>query len=169
MGLPTVPVCFQWLLRILGVGRLNPTAAAKFSHVGWRTIAIGWVTIGLGWVLQGMSLWATLRAMDAAPGGPFNELALNTSAVTLGVVAGFISQIPGGLVVREWIAGELMEPVYGPSVALVSTIIYRLVMLVSEVAIALLLYVAGWQRLRKAKTGNDSPGPASTWNDARAA
>jgi uncharacterized membrane protein YbhN (UPF0104 family) len=146
MGVPTLPVCFQALLRMLGVGRLNPTAAAKFSHIGWRTIAVGWLAIAGGWFLQGMSLWATLRAMGVATGGVFVDLSLHTSAVALGIVAGFVSQIPGGLVVREWVSGELLEPVYGPSVALVSTIIFRLVLLVSELVISIILYLAGWRR-----------------------
>jgi uncharacterized membrane protein YbhN (UPF0104 family) len=149
LGLPTVPVLFQWLMRILGVGRLNPTAAGKFSHIGWRTMAIGWLCIACGWFLQGLSLWATLRAMGVAEGGPLDHLSLHTTAVSLGVVAGFVSQIPGGLVVREWISGELIEPVYGPSVALVSTIILRLVLLVSELVISTILYVAVWRRRRE--------------------
>jgi glycosyltransferase 2 family protein len=146
MGLPTVPVYFRWLLRMLGVGKLNPTVGAKFSHIGWRTMALGWATIAIGWVLQGMALWATLRAMGAVHEGPFYELSLHTAAVALGVVAGFISQIPGGLVMREWISSELLEPQYGPSVALISTIIFRLVLLVSELAISIILYAAGWRR-----------------------
>ncbi len=149
MGVPTVPSCFQWLLRTLGVTRLNPTVVAKFTHMGWRTMAISWALIAVGWLFQGASLWATLRAMDATRGGPFDDLSLHTSAVALGVVAGFVSQIPGGLVVREWVAGELLEPVYGPSVALVSTIIYRLMLLVSELSISIILYLAGWRKLRK--------------------
>lgn len=149
MGLPTVPVFFQALMRMLGVGKLNPTAASRFSHLGWRMIASGWAAVSFGWVLQGMGLWATLRALGAIEGGPTSDLPLHTTAVALGVVAGFVSQIPGGLVVREWVSGELLEPVYGPSVALVSTIIFRLVLLVSELAISIILYLAGWRRRRE--------------------
>ncbi len=149
MGVPTVPACFQWLLGVLRVGKLNPEAASKFSHIGWRTMTVGWIMIALGWMVQGMSLWAVLRAMGAATGGVLYDLSLHTTAVALGIVAGFVSQIPGGLVVREWVAGELLEPVYGPSVALVATIIFRLVLLVSELAISIILYLAGWSRLRK--------------------
>ena len=150
MGVPTVPVCFRWLLHTLGVTRLNPTAGAKFRQITPRTLALGWLMLSVGWCLQGMSLWAVLRAMGAAPGGPLVELSLHTTAVALGVVAGFVSQIPGGLLVREWVAGELLEPAYGPSVALVSTVILRLVLLVSELLVSIILYAAGWRRLRKA-------------------
>ncbi|MEX2114628.1 MAG: lysylphosphatidylglycerol synthase domain-containing protein [Pirellulales bacterium] len=146
LGIPTVPACFQWIMGVLRVGKLNPTAAARFAHIGWRTMLVGWIMIALGWLLQGASLWAVLRAMDATTGGVFHELSLHTTAVSLGIVAGFVSQIPGGLLVREWVAGELLEPVYGPSVALVATIILRLVLLVSEVAISIIVYLAGWRR-----------------------
>ena len=149
MGVPTIPVCFRWLLQALGVGKLNPTAAAQFSHIGMRTMALGWGTIAIGWLLQGMSLWATLRAMGETTGNVLHDLWLHTTAVALGIVAGFVSQIPGGLVVREWVSGELLEPTYGRSVALVSTIIFRLVLLVSELVISIILYLAGWRRLRK--------------------
>jgi hypothetical protein len=46
---------------------------------------------------------------------------------------------------REWISGELLEPAYGPSVALVSTIIYRLVLLTSELVISIVLYASLWR------------------------
>jgi glycosyltransferase 2 family protein len=149
LGVPSVPSVFEWLIRVLGVGKLNPTAGAKLRRVGLRAIVIGWITISIGWLLQGMSLWATLRSMDAATGGPFHDLSLHTTAVALGVVAGFISQVPGGLGMRELVSAELMQAQYGESVALVSAIIFRLVLLVSELVISIILYAVGWRRPRK--------------------
>jgi uncharacterized membrane protein YbhN (UPF0104 family) len=146
MGLPTVPSVFGWLIHALGVSKLNPTAGAKLSRIGPRAIAVGWLTMAAGWLLQGMSLWATLRALGVVTSGPLVDLPLHTTAVSLGVVAGFLSQIPGGLVVREWVSGELLRSHYGESVALVSAIILRLVWLVSELVISIILYVAGWRR-----------------------
>ncbi|MEX0977815.1 MAG: lysylphosphatidylglycerol synthase domain-containing protein [Pirellulales bacterium] len=150
LGLPTVPRFFEQLIRILGVSRLNPTAGARFRRLGWRMLALGWLGMGVGWLLQGLSLWATLRAMGAAVDGPLYDLSLHTSAVALSVVAGFLSQIPGGLAVREWVSAELIEPVYGASVGIVSAIIYRLVLVVSELGISIILYVAGWRRMPRA-------------------
>ena len=46
---------------------------------------------------------------------------------------------------REWISGELLAPQYGPSVALVSTIIYRLVLLTSELLASIVLYASSWR------------------------
>ncbi len=149
MGVPTVPVVFRWLLNVLGVVKLNPTVAAKFRHIGPRTIVLGWIGISVGWTFQGLSLWATLRGMDAPVDGPFHELSLHTATVALSVVAGFISQLPGGLGMRETVSAQLVEPQYGPVVAVVSAIIFRMVLLVSEVAISIILYAAGWRQLRK--------------------
>jgi glycosyltransferase 2 family protein len=150
LGLPTMPRLFEFLIRILGVGRLNPTAGARFRRIGWGMLATGWLMIGGGWLLQGVSLWATLRAMGAATGGPLHDLSLHTSAVALSVVAGFLSQIPGGLAVREWVSAELIEPTYGASVAIVSAVIYRLLQVVSELSVSIILYVAGWRRMPRA-------------------
>ena len=91
----------------LRVDKLNPTAGAKFSRIDLRLRVLGWSGMALGWLLQGMALWATLCDRGRHTGGPFHELSLHTTAVALGVVAGFLSQIPGGLVMREWVAGEL--------------------------------------------------------------
>jgi uncharacterized membrane protein YbhN (UPF0104 family) len=150
LGVPTVPSVFGRLIHVLGVSKLNPTAAAKLSRMGPRAVAIGWATIAVGWIIQGLSLWATLRAMGVELEGPFHELSLHTTAVALGVVAGFISQIPGGLVVREWVSGELLQAHYGQSVALVSAILLRMVWLVSELLVSIILYGAGRLRARSA-------------------
>jgi hypothetical protein len=161
LGVPTVPAVFGWLIRVLGVGKLNPTVRSKLTRIGPRAILIGWITIALGWFLLGMSFWATLRAMDATTGGPFHELALHTTAMSLGMVAGFISQIPGGLGAREWVSAELMQPEYGASVAIVSAIIFRLVLLVSELVISIILYAVGWRRGRKSAAAIEAEPSAS--------
>lgn len=149
MGLPTVPVVFQWLIRTLGIGKLNPKAGARFSRISFRTIAFGWAIMSVGWLLQGMSLWATLRSLGAVTSGPLVDLWLHTATVALSIVAGFISQIPGGLGMREGVSAELIEPQYGPTFAIVSAIVFRLVLLVSELVISIILYAAGWRRARK--------------------
>jgi len=147
LGAPTIPFLFEFLLRKLGVTRLNPSAGRKFRKITWPMLFVGWAGLALGWLLQGASLWATLRGLGACDSGPFHELSLHTTAAALSVVAGFLSQIPGGLGVKEWVSAQLIEPMYGPSVAIVSMIFYRLVLVVSELAISIILYVAGWRRM----------------------
>ncbi len=155
LGAPTAPFLFEFLLRKLGVTRLNPTAGRKFRKITWPMLFAGWTGLAFGWLLQGASLWATLRGLGACDSGPFHELSLHTTAVALSVVAGFLSQIPGGLAVREWVSAQLIEPMYGPSVAIVSAIFYRLVLVVSELAISIILYVAGWRRMPRLREVED--------------
>jgi len=150
LGIPTIPKVFQWLIQVLGVAKLNPTTGAKLSRVTLRSFVIAWVTIAMGWALQGMGLWATLRAMGAVHAGPFENLALHSTAISLGVVAGFISQLPGGLGMREWVSAELVEPQYGAAVAMSSAVLLRFVLLVSELVISIILYPMGWRRKRPA-------------------
>jgi hypothetical protein len=147
LGAPTIPFVFEFLLRKLGVTRLNPTAGKKFRKIRWSSLVVGWASIALGWLLQGASLWATLRGLGATNSGPFQDLSLNTAAAALSVVAGFLSQIPGGFAVKEWVSAQLIQPVYGESMAIVSVIIYRLVLVVSELSVSIILYVAGWRRM----------------------
>jgi uncharacterized membrane protein YbhN (UPF0104 family) len=147
LGVPTIPFVFEFLLRKLGVTRLNPTAGKKFRRITWGNLIAGWGSISIGWLLQGASLWATLRGLGATNSGPLQDLPLDTAAVALSIVAGFLSQIPGGLAVREWVSAQLIEPTYGESMAIVSAIIYRLVLVVSELSISIILYVVGWRRM----------------------
>ncbi len=71
------------------------------------------------------------------------ELPLLTATVGLAMVAGFISLIPGGLGVRDWILMTLLasQPQYGAKVAIVSAVLLRIVWLLSEVAVSAILYV----------------------------
>ena len=146
LGLPTAPALFERILRVLKVTKLNPTAGRKFRKVTWGLLFTGWGLMALSWVMQGISLWATLRAVGAVDDNPFKNLSMHTTAVALSIVAGFLSQIPGGLAVREWVSAELIKPEYGESVAIVSAILYRLVLVVSELSVSIILYVVGWWR-----------------------
>ncbi len=67
-----------------------------------------------------------------------------TAAVSLATVAGFLSFIPGGLVVRDVVLMEVLAlglSQDAAATALVSAILLRLVWLLAEVAISGILYV----------------------------
>jgi len=70
------------------------------------------------------------------------------------MVAGFLSLIPGGAVVRELILAELMVPEFGSAVALLSAVVLRLVWLLAELLISAILYPLGWKR---PQAGRGSP------------
>jgi len=147
-GMPTVPPIFKRLVRLAGVGKSDPTTGEKIQKLGYRTLALGWVGMILLWVLLGLSFWAVLKAMGQ-DADPIGQLHLYTAGVSLAMVAGFLSLVPGGAVVREAILAQLMVPHLGnlhhrgEVVALVSAVLLRLVWLVSELLISIILYIGG--------------------------
>jgi uncharacterized membrane protein YbhN (UPF0104 family) len=138
-GLPTLPPVFRRLTRLVGVGRSDPSVLEKLADLGYGTVFLGWILTGLGWAILGLSFGAVLRGLGVADAASL-EFHLHTAAVTLATVAGFISFIPGGAVIREAVLTELMTPHLGGALALVSAILLRLVWLVSELIISGILY-----------------------------
>ena len=143
-GLPTLPPVFRRLVRLVGVGRANPAIAEKLANLGYRVMFTGWVLTSLGWVVLGMSLWAVLMSLGAVDSNPFARLHIYTAVVTLATVAGFVSFVPAGVVVREVVLAVLLAPYLGPAgeaVGSVSAILLRLVWLVAELVISGILYL----------------------------
>ncbi len=157
-GVPTIPPVFRFLVRLLQVQRANPQIEQAITGVDYRLMATGWVAISVGWVFLGLSLWATLRALPSVEAS-LGSLPLLTATVALAMVAGFLSLIPGGLGVRDWILMVLLAPHYGADVALVSAILLRLVWLLSELLVSAILYVDVW-RARRATVRTNAPDSA---------
>jgi glycosyltransferase 2 family protein len=111
-----------------------------FTPITWQLWFWGWIASSCCWLMFGLSLWAVLQAIgyDAHP---IAELPLVVSTVTIAVVAGFLSFLPGGLVVRDALVLELLAPHCGESHALVAAVLLRVVWLVSEVLVCGILYV----------------------------
>jgi uncharacterized membrane protein YbhN (UPF0104 family) len=158
-GVPTLPPIFRRVVRLLRVKKANPQIEAAIAGVDYRLMAVGWVSIGFGWVLLGVSLWATLHALPGVEPS-WSDLPLLTATVGLAMVAGFLSLIPGGLGVRDWILMELLAPHFGEGTAIASAIMLRLIWLLSELLISAILYVDVW-RARRAASEMDSR-PASS-------
>ena len=74
---------------------------------------------------------------------PFSsaDFAVITASVALGLVAGFISLLPGGAGVREYIILILLAGPYGVVVATVVAIILRLIWLATEVVMASVFFI----------------------------
>ncbi|HEY1602699.1 MAG TPA: lysylphosphatidylglycerol synthase transmembrane domain-containing protein [Pirellulales bacterium] len=143
-GAPTIPVVFKRLARLAGIERAAPDAINKLDHLGWRALGQAWFGIAGGWCLVGVSVWAALCASagEESHAVPY-EVALSIAAGALSVVAGFVSFIPGGLVVRDAVMLELLAPAVGTGPALVCALVARLVWLLSEVLISIILYPVG--------------------------
>ena len=152
-----MPPIFRRLVRMLRVEKLNPQIETAIRGVDYRLMLSGWLWVSAGWFLLGLSLWATLCSLPGVDAA-LTDTPLLTATVGLAVVAGFLSLIPGGLGVRDWILVELLEPQYGIVAALVSAILLRLAWLLSELLVSAILYV-GVRRARKTAPAADSRPP----------
>jgi uncharacterized membrane protein YbhN (UPF0104 family) len=155
-GVPTIPPIAR-RLAILGLKRagdareagqsvvtpvLNATEiAARLQAIDVWLLAKGWLAAALCWLLQAMSLWATLRAIGVDDVSATGDLPALLAAVSFAVVAGFLSQIPAGLGVRDALLMQLLVPVCGQTNALVAAVLMRLIWLMSELAACGILYI----------------------------
>jgi hypothetical protein len=157
-GVPVLPPVFRRLVRIVGVRRANPAIDEALAGLNWRVMFFGWAATSIGWWIYGASLWATLRAM---PGVEVDagHWPLVTACVSLAVVAGFVSMLPGGVGVRELVVMTLLAPAFGQVPAILSAVLLRLVWLVSEAVVSIILYPMG--RARRPNDDSPSPRPAN--------
>jgi uncharacterized membrane protein YbhN (UPF0104 family) len=147
-GIPTAPPIFRRVVRLLGGAVATPSVQQAMQGLTTSLMLRGWLWQGLSWCLMGLSLWAALAAMA----GALPEIQLNLSdvptiypalvaCIALATVAGFMSLIPGGFGVREYVVIALLAPQFGEVAAIVSAIVMRLVSILSEAAVSIILYV----------------------------
>ncbi len=138
---PTLPPVFRGLVRLVGVRRVDPDIDAALAGLDYRLMSFGWITVAAGWCLLGVSLWLVLHAIGAPVTFTPDHLALVTACVALAMVAGFLSLLPGGIGIREFVVMTLLAQPFGAGAAAVSAILLRLVWLLGEVILAGVLYV----------------------------
>jgi uncharacterized membrane protein YbhN (UPF0104 family) len=146
-GIPTLPPVFRRLVRLTGAQKWNAATEAGLAGIGYRTVCIGWCLNTLNWVILGLSLWAVVRSLGIEEANAADQLPVCTASVSLATVAGFLSFVPGGAVVREAVLTVLMNPQFGEGAAVAGAILLRLVWLVSELVISGILYGSA-RRLR---------------------
>ena len=115
----------------------------------WRVMLIGWVTELFGWSIIGFSLWAVLRSMplETPLDSPWVLWPRLTASVSLSMVAGFLSLLPGGLGVREVVLDQLLKQPFGQIVAPLSAVLLRLVWMLTELVVSGILYIGlGFRR-----------------------
>jgi uncharacterized membrane protein YbhN (UPF0104 family) len=140
-GVPTYPPLFRRAVRFLQVHRANPDIDKAIDGLDAKLMGMGWLLISIGWLCFGCSLWATAQAIPGALLTPtLSDLPLLTAAVALAMVAGFLSLLPGGIGVRELIVIPLLQPSFGPVVAIISAVLLRVSWLAAELLMAGLLY-----------------------------
>jgi glycosyltransferase 2 family protein len=116
------------------------------STITWRLWAEGWAASLLCWMFFGLSLWAVLRAIGVDSVSAIGDLPHMVAAVSLAVVAGFLSFLPGGLVVRDFLLLQLLTPTCGEANALIAAVLLRLVWLVSEILVCGIMVIGMYRR-----------------------
>jgi glycosyltransferase 2 family protein len=161
VGLPTLPPIARRLAGF-GLDRAKSKAdsagspeidvAANLQAIDFRLLSKGWAAAAVCWLLLSISLWATLRAIGVENLSLVDDLPRMIAVVGFAVVAGFISQLPAGLGVREGVLLKLLIPVCGEVNALVATVLMRLVWLMSELTVCGILYLAGKTKSKSVAT-----------------
>jgi len=141
-GAPTLPPVFRRVVLLLQVHRTSQQLKPALEGLDFRLMSFGWGMVALGWMLFGFSLWATLLGMPGVEVHP-SDLPLLTACVSLAMVAGFLSLLPGGIGVREYVIMTLVQPQFGDVAAIGSAVLLRLIWLVSELTLASVLYFSG--------------------------
>jgi len=142
-GLPTLPPIFRRVARLAGVGRNRPEVAKQLDRLNWAVLGVGWLAMLASWCGLAASLWAMLRALGLDVPGLFADPAAYIAAVSLSMVAGFLSLIPGGLGVRDMILLRLLARLFPLTAAeaVVAGVLLRLTWLISELVLSALLYL----------------------------
>ncbi len=151
-GVPTLPPVFRAIVRMLKVKAADPDIESALKNLDFTLMLRGWPLVASGWLLLGLSLWATLQASPLVAQSlsiSLGHIPVLTACVALAMVLGFVSLLPGGAGVREWVVMTLVAPLPGVGAfpALAAAIWLRIIWLVAEVAISSILYVfAGTRR-----------------------
>lgn len=147
-SLPTWPPLLRWTVKTLRIANWSTTLEAALRNYTWKVMIIGWALELTGWMFLGVSLWAVMQAIPLPPQPSLAALWPRlTASVSLSMVAGFLSLLPGGLGVREVVLDQLLKPQYGAIIAPLSAILLRVVWLLTELVTSSILY--GGLRLQR--------------------
>jgi glycosyltransferase 2 family protein len=138
-GVGASPPMFRFVLRYLSERRGLSKFSKAIDGLSWKFLAQGWVLAALGWMFFGASMVFVIMAFPLPESGPILDIeayAQVFAAVSLSMVAGFISLLPGGAGVREMVISTLLAPLIGPVFAVISAISLRVVWLLCEVGAA---------------------------------
>ena len=140
----SLPMTLRQLARILLRRRWTDEMDAAFLRLRPGLLLRGWGYGAVTWLLMACSLWATLQMVPTEQAVIWSwPLAVRClAAVCLAVVAGFVSQLPAGLLAREWVLHLLLLPVVGTTLAVAAPVLLRVNWLLTElVGSAILLCV----------------------------
>lgn len=144
-GIPSLPPVFR---RVIGYITDRST---KYGSLGTNVTNLttsqmlpAWGILCLGWFLLGASMYSCLAAIPSTlfeKPLTFSDSGLVTASVALAMVAGFISLLPGGAGVREYIILTLLASNFGVVVATVSALLLRMTWLLAEMFFGVVFYI----------------------------
>lgn len=141
-SLPTLPPVLRLLAtRVAKVeSPLTPRAALQLFAAGWFYSLLSWVLIGGAFTCLIYSI-PTSAELPA----PLTLYAVATAAISLAMVVGFASLLPGGAGIRELVLATVLGVSLGAAHALLAAIAARIVFIVVEACLA----AAAWLWLRR--------------------
>ncbi len=142
-SLPTLPP----ILRRVAARVSKVDVAEIDAKIGMGLFAAGWGWSVIGWLLIGASFTTLITAIpSSAPSPPLLELfATATAAISLAIVVGFASLLPGGAGVRELVLITVLSVSIGSVHGLLAAIAARIMFIVVESVLA----GAAWIWLRR--------------------
>ena len=153
-GIPIMPPVLRFVIRFFEHRKAKKTGEPPTNHsqdLTWSAMLPGWLGIIPGWLLLGLSMWATMKALNLPTTRTMTveQYPLVTASYAISVVAGFMSMLPGGFLVREWFIQQMMAPTFGAMTGLLAAGLHRMVSLVSELVVSSILYLS---HLRSSRT-----------------
>lgn len=112
-------------------------ASLKFSHMieGFFLSTLTWSLMTISFACAAYSLPMETRFPETLA-----DWLSSLCAICMSVVAGFVSMMPGGLGVREWVGDQLLTPRIGSAYAIISVTLLRLAWLAAELGLSCVLY-----------------------------
>lgn len=147
------PPVLGWTLKRAATIKGNTSGLADLRGLNSLTMVQGWVLMAVGWTFVAASFWAVLRALPG-PEATLAHFALAMECVTLSIVVGIVSLIPGGLGVRELVMVPLLSRDFGAPKALACAIVVRLIWLISELSVVGIIHWSGKIRARSVISAN---------------
>ncbi len=143
-GIPSAPPVFRAIIRSLTKNRVKGDLVNQVDNLTLSTMIPCWIVSAVGWVLLGASLYACLYSLPnsimLSPIG-ISQLGLIIASVALAIVTGFVSLVPGGAGVREYIMLTLLTANFGIVASSLAAILMRVIWLLSEVLFAAFFYI----------------------------
>lgn len=146
-SLPTFPL----VLKVVAKRLIKDFSEVADARIGWGLFVAGWAWSSLSWLLIGASFTVLVAAIpgfsvmgaDAAPGAVELYLVC-TAAMSLAVVIGFASLLPGGAGIRELVVTTVLAVSIGATHAILAAIAARLLFAAVEGVVALCCWL--WLR-----------------------